>query len=96
MNGKSLGGLVVLNVALLFVLGLLSFSPQQAEAQLGGRGGDYIMVAGTTPGKTASTLYVTELNSGTMLAVVYDASARALVPVGARKVSADFEGGAGR
>ncbi len=96
MNRKSLGGLVVLNVALMMVLSLLTFSPQPVEAQLGGRAGDYIMVAGQTPGKTNSTVYVTDLNSGTMLAITYDVNARALVPVGARRVTADFEAAGGR
>lgn len=91
MNRKSLGGLIVLNVALIFVLGLLSFAPTTAEAQLGrGAGGDYIMVGGRVQGKINSTVYITDLNTGTMIAVNYDQSARALTPVGGRNLSADF------
>ena len=102
MNRKSLGGLIVLNVALLFVLGLLSFAPNTAEAQLGAgrRAGDYVMVAGRVQGKQTSTLYITDLNNGTMIAVNYDQNAKALVPLGGRNVSADFgaagEAAAGR
>jgi len=91
MNRKSLGGLIVLNVALLFVLGLLTMAPSTAEAQLGGRrAGDYVMVAGQVQGKVNSTLYIADLNNGTMIAVNYDQNARALVPVGGRVISADF------
>ena len=94
MNRKSLGGLVVLNVALLVALGLLTFTPQPAKAQLGGRAGDYLMVSGATPGKTEATVYITDMNNGLMMAVQYDQNRKSIQAVGFRSLAADFaEGG---
>lgn len=91
MSRKNMGGLIVLNAVLIAVLGVLSFTPQPAEAQLGGRRpGDYIMVAGMIPGQTNSALYITDLNNGAMLAVTYDIGRRSLMTLGGRDLSADL------
>jgi len=84
--------LIVLNAVLLAALGLLSFAPQPAEAQLGGGGGgNYIMVAGKTPGKTSDTIYITDIDNGVTIAVSYNQN-RGLVPVAGRDLSGDFRG----
>lgn len=96
MNRKSLGGLIVLNLVLLVALGLLTFTPQPAKAQLGGRAGDYIMVSGATPGKTEATVYITDMNNGLMMAVQYDQNRKIVQPVAFRNIGADFVPAGGR
>ncbi|QNN23862.1 hypothetical protein HED60_16835 [Planctomycetales bacterium ZRK34] len=96
MNRKSLGGLIVLNVVLLLALGLLTFTPEPAAAQLGGRAGDYVMVAGATPGRTEATVYITDMNNGLMMAVQYDQNRKIVQPTGFRNIGADFAEGGGR
>lgn len=97
MNKKSLGGLLVLNLALLMTLALLAVSPDPAEAQIGGRRpGDYVMVAGKALSIRESVIYITDLNNGMMLAIRYDVSRKSLATVGFRAISGDFlEGGGG-
>ena len=97
MSHRSLGGLIVLNVVLLAALMLMSFSPETAQAQLGGRrAGDYVMVAGRTPGKTNNTVYVVDLNNAAMMAVTYDVSKRLLTPIAVRDIAPDFAAAPGR
>jgi len=90
MNRKSLGGLLVLNVALLAALGLLSLTPPPAQAQFGGRAGDYLMVSGSTPARTEDTVYITDMNNGLMMAVQYDQNRKLIQPVAFRNLGADF------
>ncbi len=99
MSRKSLGGLIVINVVLIAVLALLSFTPQTAEAQLGGgrRAGDYLMVAGTLPGRDSNAVYIIDLNNAAMMAVNYDNTQRTLTPLGsARDLTADFTPAGGK
>jgi len=91
MKRHNLQALVVLNIALLVVLAVLCLVPSQAEAQFGGRrAGDYIMLAGTIPGRTTNAIYITDLNNGAMMAVQYDLNKRAIVALGARDLNQDF------
>lgn len=90
---KKLSGLVVLNAVLLLVLGVFCLTPQSAEAQLGGRGGDYLMIAGQTQGQTTSTVYIIDLESAKMIAVAYDTSAKALQVLAGRDVASDVKEG---
>lgn len=70
MQHKSLLGLIVLNAVLLVALIVVAVTPQPAQAQLGGRrAGDYVMVAAQRRGQTYSTVWVTDLNNGAILAV---------------------------
>ncbi|MBI1370150.1 MAG: hypothetical protein GC162_16035 [Planctomycetes bacterium] len=97
MNRRSLGGLIVLNLVLLLALGLVSFNPPAAQAQLGGnRAGDYVMVSGYTPGHETSTVYITDMNNGLMMAVNYDVNRKAIVPTAARNIGSDFAPVGGR
>lgn len=90
MNAKHLGGLIALNAVLLIALGVLSFLPQEAEAQAGGGRADYVMVAGETRGQVNSTVYITDVNNRLMVAVTYDMNRRALVPIAGRSIADDF------
>ncbi len=91
MNRKKLTGWVVLNIVLLFILGLLCLTPQPAQAQaIGIRGGSYVMIAGAVSGIQGSTLYVTDLNSAKVIAVIYDVNRNGLATIGARDMMQDF------
>lgn len=96
MNRKSLGGLIVLNVVLLFALGLLSIGTPQAQAQLGRQGGNYVMIAGKISGQESKVVYITDANSGKMVALRYDVSKKGLVTEGARDLQRDFSRTSGR
>lgn len=94
MNKKSLGGLLVLNLALIMTLALLAVSPDPVEAQIGGRRpGDYVMVAGKALGIRESVIYITDLNNGIMLAIRYDVARKSMAPVGFRPIATDFSKG---
>ena len=56
MNPRSLGALIVLNVALLLALVVVTFSPAPAQAQFGGRA-DYVMISGFSAGRENQALY---------------------------------------
>ena len=91
MNRASLSGLVVLNVVLVMTLAWLSFSPQPADAQIGGAGGNYIMIGGNTPGQTSDTVYIVDVASSAIMAVAYTQGARNLEVLGARNIAPDFQ-----
>ncbi len=94
MKNNSLGGLIVLNAALLVVFALLIFPAKPAQGQLGGMRSDYVMVSGRTPGQASSnTIYVTDMGRAVMLAVFYRPAGRQrgkLTSVGFRNLSQDF------
>jgi hypothetical protein len=89
MNKKSLGGLIVVNVVLLAVLGVLSFTPQTVQAQ-NRRPGDYVMVAGSVAGQAGSVVYVTDLNNQAMITVIYDQNSKSMKAIAGRDITADL------
>ena len=89
MNKKSLGGLIVVNVVLLAVLGVLSFTPQTVQAQ-NRRAGDYVMVAGSVAGQAGSVVYVTDLNNQAMITVIYDQNTKSMKAIAGRDITADL------
>jgi len=93
MNKRSLRALIVLNVVLLVMLGVFTFAPQPAEAQLGGQS-NYMMIAGQSLGSTASTVYVIDTARGSMIGVQYNIGKRRLESVGWRVMTNDFQAGA--
>ena len=94
MNRRSLAGLMVLNAALLLVLGVLCLTPEPAQAQgLGAGRGDYFMIAGLVTGQTTGAIYVLDITSARMVAVTYDQNQRRLVTLGARDINQDLGGG---
>lgn len=93
MKRFDLAGLIALNCVLLIVLAVLSFAPQPtAEAQIGGAGQNYIMVGGQIPGRVNSTVYITDLSSGRMIAVTYDQNRGQLAIDAGRDLTGDFRG----
>jgi hypothetical protein len=94
MNYKTLGGLVVLNIALLVSLVLLTLSPAPAQAQFGSnRAGDYVMLGLAAPGRQAyNAVIIVDMNNAAMLSVRYDPSSRRIVPIAFRNIARDSEG----
>lgn len=88
MDRKSLGGLIALNLALLAALAVFSFT-EPVEAQRA-RAGDYIMIAGQSPGKQEATIYVADLNNAALMAISYSQGNKRLDAVGIRDLSGDF------
>ncbi|MBI1372684.1 MAG: hypothetical protein GC159_07965 [Phycisphaera sp.] len=89
MNKRSLRALIVLNVVLLVMLGIFSFAPQPAEAQLGGAS-NYMMIAGQSQGTTVGTVYIIDAARGGMIAVQYNIGKKRLESVGWRVMTQDF------
>lgn len=95
MKKDPLGALIALNAILLLALLLILVLPAPpAEAQRRGRGrGDYTMVAGEVTGRSdQSAIYLLELNSNRMLALVYDSRGNRLQILAGRSLVADLEG----
>ncbi len=93
MNRKTLGGLIVLNIALLVALGVLTVTPP-AEAQFAGpRAGDYVMLSTITPGRpNYETVIITDMNNSAMLGLYYEVSRKRFVPVAFRNIAEDATG----
>lgn len=73
MNKQTLGALVALNLVLLVALAAVAFAPQQAQAQNFVRP-QYVMIAGEVPGRVENTIYVVELASSRVAAVIFRSS----------------------
>ena len=97
MNARSLKKLIALNAGLLIALGAaVTMSPEPAEAQLGG-GGRYMMVAGEVKGRTNQDgVYIIELNSQRLAAIMFDSAADRLDLIDGRSISRDVRGQGGR
>lgn len=93
MNRKTLGALVALNAALLLAAAALSFAPSPVNAQLGGGGGDYTMIAAQRNGRTPHPVYIIDTRNSVMLSVEPDARGRqgGLVVTAARDTRRDFD-----
>ncbi len=90
MNRKSLGVLLVLNLVLIASLAVVSLTPAPAQAQLGGRGGNYVMIAGPLRGRAQqSGVYVLDLARGQMAWVIYNSDTGKPELVARRDVGAD-------
>ena len=92
MNKRSLSTLIVLNVVLLVALLLVALSPRPAEAQLRGRS-EYAMISGRVTGlQSKDMIYVVDLNSGWLAALVYESANDRLIPIARYNLSADLAG----
>lgn len=98
MNRKTLGGLIVLNVALIALLAVLTLLPGQAQAQFaGGRAGDYVMLASITPGRPQyETVVIVDMNNSAMFGLYYQVSRKQFVPVAFRNIAEDATARQGR
>ena len=101
MNKRSLGALIALNLSLLAGLAVTGLAPQPAEAQVLGSK-HYVMVAGDLVGRNdQSVVYVIEIETSRMIAVLVDTRTNELQLLGRRNLQPDFNarggpGGNGR
>lgn len=82
-----LHALLLLNGALLVVLGAVTFAPL-AGAQVRPRG-TYAMVAGGVNGANSAALYVVDTTNQELIALTYNASTRQVDGIGYRNLAAD-------
>ncbi len=89
MTRKSLAGLILINAVLLASLIVTAFSPAPAKAQFGG-GGQYLMIAGDVTGRDSqAAVYIIEITSGRVAAVMFNGSSNKLEVIAGRNVSED-------
>ena len=92
MNKRSLAGLILINAVLLAALVVTSFSPEPAQAQFGGGGGQYLMIAGDASGRSSqAAVYITDLRSGKIVAVMFNSSNNTLDFIASRDVGKDAD-----
>lgn len=94
MNRKSLGALVALNAVLLMALIIVSLTPARTHAQLGGAGGQYVMLAGEAVGqRNMNAIYITELTSARMVVVMFNGGNEKLEVIAGRDLKTDVKTG---
>ena len=93
MNKRSLAGLILINAVLLAALVVTGFSPEPAQAQFGGGGGQYLMIAGDASGRSSqAAVYITDLRSGRIVVMMFNSSNNSLEVIASRDVAKDAEG----
>lgn len=98
MNRKTLGALVALNAALLLAIAALTVStPSTANAQFGGGGGEYTMIAAKRSGQSTHVVHIFDTKRGVSLSVEPNQRGKGEMTVIAfRDLSNDFKPGGGR
>jgi hypothetical protein len=90
MNHRSLASLIVINAVLLAALVVTVSSPAPAQAQLGGIGGQYMMIAGNVTGREAqAAVYIIDMRTSNVIAVMFNGSNNTLEFVAGRDISQD-------
>jgi hypothetical protein len=90
MNRRSLAGLILINAVLLASLVVVGFSPAPASAQFGSGGGKYLMISGEVTGRSSqAAVYVIDMNSGRVAAILFNGSNNNLEIIAGRNVSED-------
>jgi hypothetical protein len=90
MNKRSLGALVALNIALLVALAVVALVPQPAAAQAGFVRSQYITVAGDASGRQEQAIYVIEINTGKIAALIYNSGNKSLDAIDGRSILDDL------
>ncbi len=89
MNKRSLAGLILINAVLLASLAVTGLGPAPAQAQFVS-GGQYLMIAGDVVGRDAqAAVYVIELQTGRVAAIMFNGSNKTLEIIAGRNVSED-------
>ena len=96
MTQRSLAVLVILNAVLLSAIAMtFGANPQSAQAQLGG-GGQYLILAGSTQQREAQeVIYVMQVNTGQVAAVLVNSGNKRVDRLAPRDVSRDLRGESG-
>jgi hypothetical protein len=90
MNKRTLSVLIVLNAALLAALGVLSFTPTGAQAQIGADRADYAIISAARTGRSQHSVVILDVAKGGMIAIEPTAQGK-LTVTGFRQVTSDFE-----
>jgi hypothetical protein len=85
---SGLRGLIVLNAALLSVLGIVCLGAR-VEAQAARPRGEYLAVGGAVQGTNAEVVWIVDSVSQELIALSYDYNTKALVGVGYRNLAND-------
>ena len=95
MNKRTLGALIALNLVLLVALAVVNFTSQPVHGQgFAGGGGDYVMLAGSVTWRSDQQMvYIIELRSAKMVAVMFNSNTNELELIDWRDVTADAQGG---
>ena len=91
MIRSKLGGLVLLNIAMLGVLALVSLSPGDsaiADGQSAARG-EYVAISGTIAGTKTPVIWVVNQASQELVAFQYEEQRNQLVGIGYRNLNND-------
>ena len=91
MNRKSLGALVALNVVLLLALMFVALAPSTTHAQFNQQA--YIMIAarGKNVPQDRHIIYITELSTAKMVAVIYDSQKETFDWIAGRPLANDLK-----
>jgi hypothetical protein len=91
MNKQALAVLVLVNVMLLALLSLVVLTPEPAQAQrLGGAGGEYAMVAGDVNGRQQDAVYIVNLRTSAVAALMFNSGTGEFEPIARRLISDDI------
>jgi len=90
MNKQSFGALLALNAVLLLALGFLALTPPPARAAVAGRA-NYIMLAGEAKGISEQVIYIIDLGSSKMIAVVFSSTNKQFKVIGGRILNDDIQ-----
>jgi len=82
--------LIVVNVALLIGLATRFAKPREAQAQPLGLSGNYLMVAGNVLGTTEDAVYLLDLGSRQLYALLYDKTRKDILVAGPRDLLRDL------
>jgi hypothetical protein len=90
-------GLVLLNAALLLLLGAVALAPSSHAQRGGGRArGEYSMIAGKITGSTAHAVYIIDTSNQDLVAVRWNESTKSLDAIGYRDLKEDAQLSPGR
>lgn len=97
MRKKSLPALIVLNVILLAAVAALWLIPApEAQAQLGARGNEYVMISGEVNGRNEDVIYILETTSARMAAVMYMSGTDNFTVIDGTNIANDVRGAGAR
>ena len=92
LGPKKWRGLVGLNLVLIAVLGVVSFSPGAGAQSNAGHNrvrGDYSIVGGANIGGVSSVIYVVDTANGELIALSWNDSSKSLEGIGYRDLRID-------
>jgi len=91
LHKRRYGGLIVLNLVLLAVLAMVTWTPRVIADHDAGKNsvGDYLMVGGEINGALSNGVYVLDQRSGILIGMLYDRSGKSLKGLQIRNIIED-------